>query len=335
MTISFLIPFNQQIKEGLKSPATIQGIQTTDDKIQTLGSEIILKEKNSQTPDKSTLNQPEEVNFGVVVNDYSNKTGELSSLEKILGINISSVSIFKQFGHPSNRDLILTDLEYIKTRGIKLQIAWEPWNPEQGNTQSTDYLKEIPEGKHDLYIRKLASSIKEYGNPVVIRFGHEMNGDWYPWGNRPLEYIQAYRYLHNFFVKEGVTNIKWMWSVNATSDVSKLSRFYPGDNMVDIIGIDGFNFGTTRSFGWQTFTAIFEPTYKYITSNYSKPIIISETASAELGGDKAVWVANLFSKELPLKFPQIKEIIWFNLIKEADWRIDSSESSLQSFKNNL
>ena len=31
------------------------------------------------------------------------------------------------------------------------------------------------------------------GVPVFVRFGHEMNGSWYPWGQRPAAYVRAFR----------------------------------------------------------------------------------------------------------------------------------------------
>ena len=31
------------------------------------------------------------------------------------------------------------------------------------------------------------------GVPVVVRFAHEMNGSWYPWGQQPAAYVEAFR----------------------------------------------------------------------------------------------------------------------------------------------
>lgn len=276
-------------------------------------------------------------NFGVVVNDYANRTGELSSLEQMTGRSFSSVSIFKQFGSRYNSNLILDDLAYIKSNNKRLLIAWEPWNPEQGGNQSIDYLKEIPEGKHDIYLKSFATTIRSYGAPVTLRFGHEMNGNWYPWGQRPAEYIKAYRYVVTFLKNEGVSNVNWMWSINAenvpTSPISSVNNFYPGNDVVDVVGIDGFNFGTSSG-GWRSFRQIFSPAYEFLSANYDKPIVISETASAEIGGNKPAWVTAM-ANDLPIYFSKVSEVIWFSILKEADWRINSSEATLQSFKEIL
>jgi beta-mannanase len=204
--------------------------------------------------------------------------------------------------------------------------------------QSEDYLDLIPNGNYDAYINSFGQAIKDYQNPVVIRFGHEMNGDWYPWGQRPGEYIKAYRYIVELFRKTGVANVSFMWSINADnvpySDIKNAAGFYPGDDVVDIIGIDGFNFGSAQQNStWRSFKEIFMPAYQFAV-NYGKPISISETASSEIGGNKAVWISQMFST-LQTDFPKIEELVWFNILKEADWRIDSSQSSLQAFKTGL
>lgn len=213
--------------------------------------------------------------LGIAVNDYANRSGELLSVEKDLGKKISTVSIFKQFGSKTNNSLSMDDLAYAKSQNMKIQLAWEPWNPEEGQNQSVDYLNAIVNGKEDAYLQSFADSLRNYNGPVVLRFGHEMNGNWYPWGNRPEDYIKAYRYIFNFFKKSGVGNVTWMWCTNAenvpTSPISQVSKFYPGDDVVDEIGIDGFNFGKGS---WRSFNDIFLPAYNFLQREYPKPIEI-------------------------------------------------------------
>jgi endoglucanase len=60
--------------------------------------------------------------------------------------------------------------------------------------------------------------------------------------------------------------------------------------------------------------------------------MIAEVASSEPGGSKAQWITDAYSNVIPNQFPQIKAVIWFNEAKEADWRVDSSASSLRSFR---
>jgi len=278
------------------------------------------------------------ISFGIVVDDYTNPHGSIPRLEYELDAQFDTVSLFKQFGHEWNNMLIQEDLAYAESREKKLLVAWEPWDPRKGMNQTVDYVSEIPGGKHDEYIVRFANQVREYGLPVTIRFGHEMNGNWYPWGNRPEEYKRAYRYIVDTFRSLGVSNVSWMWTINAenvpVSPISTVSQFYPGSEYVDLIGLDGFNFGSTNGHSWVAFSQIFQPAYSFVVS-YRKPIVISETASSEIGGDKAKWIEDMLRSDLPETLPLVSEVVWFSLDKEADWRIDSSESSLNSFKNSL
>jgi hypothetical protein len=271
--------------------------------------------------------------FGVVPQDSVNKTGELSSLQQILGIKLASVSVFKQFGLPGNDAFDTADFNYEKSNGINIQLAWEPWNPSLTGAQSVDYLKEIQGGSYDSYIKSFVEAVKQYGGPVTLRFGHEMNGDWYPWGNRPADYVAAYRHVHQQAMSVGASNITWMWCVNETYDPSSLDQFYPGNDVVDVVGIDGFNWGTTQNYGgWKSFTDVFGGTYQYLSAHYNKPLVIAETGSTEYGGDKAKWVSEMFSV-LSTKFSKVRAVVWFDLLKETDWRINSSKSSLEAFRS--
>ncbi len=55
-----------------------------------------------------------------------------------------------------------------------------------------------------------------------------------------------------------------------------------------------------------------------------------EIASTEIGGSKAQWISDMFAT-LESSFPRIKGFTWFNINKETDWRITSSESATASF----
>ncbi|MBI4795197.1 MAG: hypothetical protein HY790_05055 [Deltaproteobacteria bacterium] len=79
---------------------------------------------------------------------------------------------------------------------------------------------------------------------------------------------------------------------------NRASNYYPGDDYVDLLGMDGYNWGTTQTMeknGWQSrwrsFQEIFAPMYQELRSlSPHKPLLVFETASAMEGGDKAWWI---------------------------------------------
>lgn len=274
--------------------------------------------------------------LGVIVSDYTNGSGQLSSLNNKLDQQISSVTIYKQFGMETNKYLDFSNLKYIADNNFTLVITWEPWDPRQQMSQEQDYLALISSGALDPYLIEFATSIKNFQKPVVLRFAHEMNGNWYPWGNRATEYVKAYQHIHQLFKRENVNNVSWEWSVNADTvpyqPTSSIAQYYPGNEFVDLIGIDGYNFGGER---WQEFDAIFSPMYTYLSKTYSQPIVISEVASSEHGGNKPHWVKTMFENLQSSKYQRVSEVRWFSILKEADWRIDSSDSVVNAFQQSI
>ena len=63
-----------------------------------------------------------------------------------------------------------------------------------------------------------------------------------------------------------------------------------------------------------------------------KPMLIGEFASSEAGGDKGAWIRDAF-QQIRERYTQIRAIVWFDINKETDWRINSSPGSLAAFKD--
>jgi len=70
---------------------------------------------------------------------------------------------------------------------------------------------------------------------------------------------------------------------------------------------------------------VFQNIYPLLAAR-KKPILIGEMASAEAGGDKGKWIDDIVPT-LRNGFPLIKAVVWFDINKEADWRISSSPGS--------
>src|SRR3712207_6003486 len=89
-------------------------------------------------------------------------------------------------------------------------ITWEPWNRN---------LRALARGDHDGYLRSSARQAVDFGKPILLRWAHEMNGDWYPWspgrdGNSAADYINAYRHIVRVFRNAGADNVKHVWGPN-------------------------------------------------------------------------------------------------------------------------
>jgi hypothetical protein len=202
-------------------------------------------------------------------------------------------------------------------------------------------LDAINSGGFDSMVEQRALQIKELGAPVFLRWGWEMNGNWYAHAgalNMPhgaAKFVAAWRRIHRIFSSLGATNVVWVWCPNAVSVPNEAGNswrsYYPGDAYVDWVGIDGYNWGSTApSSTWESFSEIIGPIYRDYGGR--KPIMVAETASAEAGGDKSVWIRSAGSA-LATDFPAVKAFLWFEVAKEADWRAESSVSALSAFRS--
>jgi hypothetical protein len=225
------------------------------------------------------------------------------------------------------------------SRGGMPLVTWEPWKFGGGTQQPAYALKRILEGRYDVYIRRWASAAATWGKPFLLRFAHEMNSDWTSWspginGNTSAQFISAWRRVHTIFIKEHARNVRWVWSpVAHYQGATPFRSVYPGDAYVDWVGLSGYNWGNTRTWSqWQSFSKIFGQSYSIVGTITRKPIIISEVASTESGGDKAAWIRKAFLEEIPGNFLRIKAVVWFNADKENDWRVNSSLGSLNAYK---
>ena len=225
--------------------------------------------------------------------------------------------------------------EAVRRRGSIPEVSWEPWDSRLpvGRAQPRYRLARIISGDHDGVIRRFARGVRRYGRPVRVRFAQEMNGRLYPWaerinGNRRGEYVRAWRHVVDIFRREGATNVRWIWAPVAGG---VRPGQYPGDAYVDVVGVSGFN-GGTGTFGeeWRPFGVAFGPTLDALHALApDKPMALPEVASAEEGGSKAAWISDMFADVRRRRY--IRAVVWFNLDKEADWRITSSRSAARAF----
>jgi len=234
---------------------------------------------------------------------------------------------------PDRADSVVSDERAIARLGAAHVMTWAPMGMD---------LKSIWRGDHDAYVRQYAKGAAAYGKRFYIRLMHEMNGDWYSWGqgvngNTAADFVKAWRHVHDIFVEEGATKVKWVWSPNVRyGSLLPFADLYPGSHYVDWVALDGYNWGLDPHLGqpaWQSFKSIFASSYRQLRAVApGKPVMIAEIASTENGGDKAAWILKTFLQDVP-DYPAIKAVFWNNNIDgPSDFRVQSSKSALNAFR---
>ncbi|MFA4906591.1 MAG: glycosyl hydrolase [Candidatus Margulisiibacteriota bacterium] len=266
---------------------------------------------------------------GAFVNGMDNITSFQTTIGKKLAVVLWYVHWQSEF--PSS------EADTVAANGSVPLITWEP-----RITHSLGTLEAIASGSYESYVRGFIQAAKNWGKPILLRFGHEMNGNWYPWdgfnngaASGPEKYKRAWIYIYNVREELKADNISLVWCVNNTNlpvtSWNTIEAYYPGDQYVDWVGMDGYNWGDSR---WQSFDAVFAEVYAKLTALTSKPLLIGEFASSDQGGNKVGWITDAFAK-IESDYPKVKLFCWFNINKERDWRVESSSSAEAAVKNAL
>jgi beta-mannanase len=264
----------------------------------------------------------------------------LDAYKSRVGVAPAIVMWYQDWAHGDESRFPRTNMETVTARGAMPLLTWEPWDWAGGGVNQPSYsLAAIAGGAHDNYIRQWARDAATWNKPFYLRFAHEMNGDWYPWaakvnGNSAAAYVEAWRHVVTIFRQEGATNVRWVWSANVAFDGSTpLNQLYPGDEWVDWVALDGYNWGNTQSWSaWQSLADLFVPSHDELARLTGKPLMISEVASTESGGNKADWITQGFMNDLPKRLPNVRAVVWFNENKESDWEVNSSQGALKAWK---
>ena len=245
-------------------------------------------------------------------------------LEAQLGQRLDVVHWFTNWRNAAYPEMV----DAVAAAGRLPLISWQPHRVP---------VHEIAAGHWDEYIRAWAVELAGTGVPVYLRPFPEMNGDWVPWNGEPEVFRAAWRRMVAIFDFEGADNVLWVFSPNVTDSPrtasNRMELYYPGDDVVDVLALDGYNWGTTRPWtAWRSFEEVFASGYDRITALGDQPVWFAEMSSSTAGGDKASWVSAMLSS---IAFPRLTAIVWFDEHKEADWRMVADPEVALAFRLGL
>lgn len=192
-------------------------------------------------------------------------------------------------------------------------------------------LAAIAAGHYDSYLTTYAGAVRSFGRPVILAFGHEMNGTWYSWGAghvKPATFIAAWRHVVQVFRSAGASNVTWLWVVSSLNlAASPLRQWWPGAAWVDEVGIDGYYYRKS-----DTFASVFGTTLASVRSFTTKPVLISETGVGPAAGPGKI--AGLFAG---VRADHLVGLVWFDKAQHdppvhQDWRLENNPAMLAAFR---
>jgi mannan endo-1,4-beta-mannosidase len=223
----------------------------------------------------------------------------------------SMVEYYQRFGKPFSVDVANSVAE----TGARPFIQLNPHNVP---------IADIAAGKYDTYIRGYADAVKNYQLPIVLSFGHEMNGNWSSWSlphTQPSTFIRAWQRIVSIFKNQGAINATWAWDISHGSNPPQ--QWYPGDFYVDWVGIDGY----LRP--GQTFRGQFGRSIAAVRGFAGKkPMFLAETAVAP-GKQQPHQIHALFGGA---RRNHMIAVVWFNENKKEDWKLVKGSPGTTAFR---
>ena len=330
--------------------------------VHTVEEKVIVKQRQHTRSDdllwyKATASQvaslrhPKTILLGAFDNQTQESFQSIVDLEDSLHTKFPLMQIYCAWGSKADENFPKLKVTSILELGSTPVITWEPWLTDFDAVAFPDLRKpeerdkggmaDVAKGAYDIYIRKWAADAKAVGRPIFLRVGHEMNDPYrYPWGpqnNTAKDFIAAWRHIHAIFAQEGANNILWIWSPHPA--YGYFDAFYPGNDVVDYVGLGTLNYGTVATWSkWWSFTEIFGNHYAEL-AKFGKPIMLTEFGSLSVGGQRNAWFADALNK-LPQTYPAVKALIFFHYSDDKtttqqalNWYFKSDKASTKAIIN--
>ena len=299
----------------------------------------------SGTPERRAARQlADRVEFGAWVDGMTGDPSRLAEFEELVGRRAGIASYY--WGHG---DIFpgATELAFADGGRRRVLLSWD-----MGETRFTDWTR----GSQDAYLDRLVDAALAYPYDVYVRPWPEMNGDWQTFqptaagerahGGTYRQFKRAWRYVVDYFRDRGADNLRWVFNptVDVYAETTTVADIWPGRRYVDVLGLDGFNWGQDDSWGrWQSFERIMRPQYRRLTRLHpTAPVWVCEVASKEprahdgapvdADRSKGTWVRRALTTT---RFPRMTALVWFQEEKERDWRVESSRVSLRAMRRHL
>ncbi len=284
----------------------------------------------------------------------------IDRFDQMVGRQQAIVAFSSDWGNQAFPD---RQLRIIYDYGAVPLVYWSPWDRgEMGSPPGAGRfnLQSILDGKWDAYIDMWATQSRALEKPLLVSWGLEMNGFWFPWSgsysgrDKPVQgcpkcfagpetFKRAYRYVVDRVRARGATNIVWVWHANNTSDPEErwnaMAQYYPGPQYADWIAMSAY--GTQyASEGWVSVDAAMVIPYTALSRvDETRPIMLAEWGVGEFPkkGDKGKWIAE-FLERLPRDFPRIRAgVFWHERWQNADQsisnlRANSSPEALAAYR---
>lgn len=196
-------------------------------------------------------------------------------------------------------------------------------------------LARIAAGEFDADLEAWGRAAAAFETALIVEYGTEVNGSWFSWNGRwnggagagPQAFRRAYRHIVAVVSAQGASNVTWTFHV-AQYDVpdeswNRFENYYPGDDVVDWIGVSIYGAATPQDDEWLEFASVMNQVYaRLVAMAPGKPVAVLEVGvpGGNPLGRAATWASAALSGLKAGTWPAVVGFSWWN---EA-WQNDSN-----------
>jgi len=281
--------------------------------------------------------------FGAHVKNRGIETRQeaIQSLENAIGRPLSVVRVFYRWDSPLDDQPVrwLADTGRTVFMSVKAKRL-------DGTAVSWRGIADAQPGS-PLYqdVVRWADAVKTLGPLVYFSFNHEPELKASAGSGTNVDFVDAWRKVVTIFREQGVTNARYAWILSSGSFTSTDARaadlWYPGDEWVDVIGVDAYNWFTCRkntSTPWRSLAAIAEGFRAYGAAHPTEGLAVAEWGSVEDAQDptrKAAWIDEARVDLAGAQWEQLEVVTYFHSVDPENtactWYVDTSQASLDAF----
>jgi hypothetical protein len=226
----------------------------------------------------------------------------------------------------------------------------------------------ILSGKLDADLRRWAAEARRFATPLMVEYGTECNGEWFPWNglhhgagetqgygdphkpDGPERFAAAYRRIVTLTRAEGANNITWVFHVDTQDDPeqpwNRFENYYPGGDVVDWIAVSAYGPQRPTDREARSFRKMMDRCYPRLDAlAKDKPVIVAEfgCTAGSRAADPSEWAGAALDDLLRRRWPRMIGFSWWNERWENDddpkhnttMRVQDLPSLAAAFKTRL
>jgi hypothetical protein len=204
-------------------------------------------------------------------------------------------------------------------------------------------LAQMIAGQADAHFDRIGRDLGSINHTIYVRLMHEMNGNWYSYSagrvsDGEAKYRDVFRRGVSRMTAAGGSNLRFVWCPNVRAPVwggNPLRNFYPGDDVVDILGLDGYaGYRTQTPF---TFNIVFDAAVDEICAIHaSKPLWLCEwgmDAWDYSAAEKERFFEDARASLGTQRYSRVKASLYFHSTQEGyRWRVDDPLACLDNYQ---